>query len=108
MDIKTLNERISELDQDESLPFMIHGGKSIPYQGWYWRSISADYIPLAFNGHWVGFCENNKWGYPSVAVRGDAAAVIVGLLEAVASDPSASNLKALYDHLQTYKQACDR
>ena len=43
-----------------------HGhGKRVPYIGWFWRRVtfSAGTISLGDCGEFVGFMENNKWGY---------------------------------------------
>src|SRR5258708_32652950 len=41
--------------------------KKIFYWGWYWRNVDFDgRISLAYDeSGQAGFCENNKWGYPT-------------------------------------------
>lgn len=43
-------------------------GKKIFYWGWFWRDVDFDKpISLAYDVQGlVGFCENNKWGYPTI------------------------------------------
>lgn len=106
MNIQEINNRIRHIEDNETIDFTIAGGKTIPYQGWYWRDISEGSITLADNGEWVGFCENNKWSYPEVTVKGEQAATIIALLTKLAAKPTVDNAKELFDHLQTFKSSC--
>ncbi len=39
-------------------------GKSVPYIGWYWRTVDfSTRVTIADCKEFVGHCENNKWGY---------------------------------------------
>ena len=54
----------SDVERDESDP---HGhGKKVPYIGWFWRSCdfaTKKYISIGDCGKFIGFMQNNKWGY---------------------------------------------
>ena len=78
-------------------------GKNVPYLGWFWRHVNfhADYISLADNGEWVGFCESNKWDYPEWNVRGGDRKRLLEHVVAVVREPSEQTATALYDFLQT-------
>lgn len=44
-----------------------HGhGKRVPYIGWFWRDVdfAREYYVIGNCGQFIGFMENNKWGYP--------------------------------------------
>lgn len=70
-----LNAAISEVCDDTSVGFEAYGGKTIPYIGWYWRTVDFDADGYSFGvmpdrtwdsvAHARGFMESNKWGYPS-------------------------------------------
>lgn len=74
MDEKEMNEKISELDGKDDLPYVAFGGKAIPYIGWFWRYVDFDSKHYEENGYWFGvlpdenrgFMENNKWEYDEV------------------------------------------
>jgi len=63
-----LNDFIAEHDKwgdDERDPY--GHGKRIPYIGWFWRSVdfANEYYTIGDCGEFIGFMENNKWGYAS-------------------------------------------
>lgn len=76
MNSEQLNKKIREIcDKDE---LSIEGGKCIPYIGWFWRDVdfdaetysfgiiptgTGDYFNSPSEAPYVGFMENNKWGY---------------------------------------------
>jgi hypothetical protein len=43
-----------------------HGGKSIPYVGWYWRNadFANDNVSIGDCGEFIGVMQSNKWGHP--------------------------------------------
>lgn len=80
-------------------------GKVIPYIGWYWRDVDFDapYVVLGDCGFFIGFMENNKWGYPQCALDGEHSALIRDRLIALVQAPTQAGLQAFYDFLQTYR-----
>lgn len=104
-----VNDRIRSLaNGDFRIPELEDTGKAVAYQGWYWRDVSPDHMVLAHNGRWVGFCENNKWGFPTTHLVDDEAAQVWQMLESIAIEPTFDKLQALYDHLQTFAKECER
>jgi hypothetical protein len=57
-------------------------GKRVPYIGWYWRDVdfAAKRITIADCGDFIGFCENNKWGYDQRDLTDDEADQVIALL----------------------------
>lgn len=57
-------------------------GKRIPYIGWYWRDVdfAAKRITIADCGDFIGFCENNKWGYDERYLEEAEADQVIALL----------------------------
>lgn len=63
-----LNGFIADHDKFEDDERDPHGhGKRIPYIGWFWRSVdfANQYYTIGDCGEFIGFMENNKWGYAS-------------------------------------------
>jgi len=62
-----LNRFIVEYDEFGDGEVDPHGhSKRVPYIGWYWRDVdfvTGEYIPIGDCGEFIGFMENNKWGY---------------------------------------------
>lgn len=117
MNSEELNRRISEIcDESEIYGFQAFGGKTIPYIGWYWRTVDFDrtdgyafgvmppHAGSAFESactepH-VGFMENNKWDYDYVHANAEQWAEIKRLLIAAVTEPSVATLKAANDAIQ--------
>lgn len=62
-----------------------HGhGKRVPYIGWYWRHVafSAGTFSIGNCGDFIGFMENNKWGYPERLVTPDEFAAVMAIIDA--------------------------
>jgi hypothetical protein len=60
-----------------------HGhGKRVPYIGWFWRSVDfANGVYYIGNcGEFVGFMENNKWGYPERRLTPDEASRVTDIV----------------------------
>jgi hypothetical protein len=97
-----LNAAICLLESDEAL--QVKGGKAVPYIGWYWRQVDFD-SPISFGdcGEFVGFLENNKWGYPEFTLTPEQdAEVKTGLRELVAA-PTYGKCRAFWDRVQTFR-----
>jgi hypothetical protein len=66
---RELNHFIASHDEFKDDEVDPHGhGKRVPYIGWYWRNVdfaTGKYIPIGDCGEFIGFMENNKWGYAS-------------------------------------------
>src|SRR6476659_904452 len=61
-----LNDFIASHDKFEDDERDPHGmGKRIPYIGWFWRSVdfANEYYIIGDCKDFIGFMENNKWGY---------------------------------------------
>lgn len=113
---------LSEAEQDEQGPPQLKGsGKTVPYYGWFWRTVDFDAcITLAcakdsgVKSHplvveilgdddvptWVGFCESNKWGYPERRLSLEASKRVRDAAEAMAQAPSRETVQALFDRVQ--------
>lgn len=91
-------------------------GKRVPYVGWFWRFVDfsrLDRIPIGDCGPFIGFMENNKWGYPERNMTPAEAKHVVNLLdESMAAGRRGGNLAEirasqykplgeLWDYLQT-------
>lgn len=114
MNSKTLNKKIREIADDEQ-PYLVKGlsdsGKCIPYIGWFWREVDFDKpLTLGYTDekgfdvpHWVGFMENNKWGYPEFACTKEQSAEIKRLLVEAVKNPNNETLQAVFDYIQTLR-----
>jgi hypothetical protein len=88
-------------------------GKNIPYYGWFWRNVDFDRpITLAYaNGDgfdtpgWVGFCENNKWGYQQWTATVEQTTEIRTRCERYANSPSKETAGSVFDYLQAIRPA---
>ncbi len=113
MDSKTLNDKIAELDGDER--FEVKGlegsGKCIPYIGWFWRTVDFTHaIHLGYTNEkgydfpaFVGFMQNNKWGYPTFKCTLAQTQQVEELLIEAVEKPSNKTLQAVFDYMQTLK-----
>ena len=119
MNSKQLNKAIEKLEDNEQ--FIVRGlentGKCIPYIGWYWRNVDFDseygitlgIIPVIrswfdSNDHeWIGFMENNKWGYDSFRVKGEQQQKLRQMVEQAVIKPSNAKLQTLFDYMQSLK-----
>lgn len=62
----TLNSFIVDNDKFEADEHDPYGhGKRVPYIGWFWRNVdfANEYYTIGDCGDFIGFMENNKWGY---------------------------------------------
>lgn len=57
-------------------------GKRLPYVGWYWRSVdfARKRVTVADCSDFIGFCENNKWGYPERSLNNEEADQVIAFL----------------------------
>ena len=96
-----LNAALSDLaDRTDLWEVPIGGGKAIFYWGWFWRQVNWDaaQVTLAVNDDgWVGFCENNKWGYREFYID---TAPLRELCERAVTEQTADSLQALWDYMQ--------
>jgi len=98
---------------DLGFPHLVGSGKAVPYYGWFWRFVDFDQrIVLAYadkTGHdvppWVGFCQKNKWSYPTYRATLKQSAEIRRLCEAFADNPTKETSLAIFDYLQSLKPA---
>ena len=107
-----LNEAIREIcDRGDEFPVQgLDGGKAIAYFGWYWRDVNLDNPRLTFGDarrfhgpdvpSWVGFMENNKWGYDIARADEDLSAAIRGALEEACFLPSSEACQKVFDLMQ--------
>jgi len=121
MDDAQLNKAVAEICDDEQ--FNVNGledtGKCIAYIGWYWRDVDfgCSYgITLGICGEvgqrealsganmgWVGFMENNKWGYAQFQVKDKRQRRLRQMVEQAVTAPSDKKLQALFDYMQTLR-----
>ncbi len=121
MDSKTLNTKIKELDGTER--FNVKGlegsGKCIPYIGWFWREvdftspISLGILPpqdsqFAKTDGWVGFMENNKWGYDEFTCTLPQSQRLEELLIEAIEKLSNETLQAVFNYMQTLRPSKKR
>lgn len=104
-----LNEALFEISTRDDIFITGLGtsGKNIPYIGWYWRNVGFD-LPISLGilpGEWVGFIENNKWGYDEFDLTSAQSAKVRALCESLAAYPSNKTAQALNDYVQSlYKE----
>lgn len=105
-----LNKELAAIADADLMDRGDTGGKGIAYYGWFWRDVDWDqpirlaYTKLPFG--WVGFCENNKWGYPMVTCTPEQSAKIRALAEAIVSGPvhnMGRRMEALFDYMQALR-----
>lgn len=70
-------------DEERWAPDCAEGGKTLPYIGWFWRSVRKSGYSIGHCGVFRGFMENNKWAYSEVYLTGDDAAPITEALDGV-------------------------
>lgn len=115
MDDSELNGRLSELaDNARWCPEPLRqSGKCVAYYGWYWRSVDFSH-PLYFayaDGDgvdvpgWVGFCQNNKWGYEMFSVSQEQTVAVRDKCVAFVESPSKETATELFDLMQSLKPA---
>lgn len=72
-----------------------HRDKTIPYMGWYWRSVdffNLD-IPIGRSGTFVGFMENNKWDHPERRLTEEEARIVIATIDkAIAAEGKGGQL----------------
>lgn len=119
MDSKKINEIIRKMD-DENNDSPIYessiGGKIIPYIGWFWREVDFDNTEVflgvlpKLKGNsieggtdrpLVGFMENDKWGYLSFKVDGDAWMELKRLIVSAISTEEKEDFKKVDDFMQS-------
>jgi len=80
---RELNDLVSgyaDVKEDEVDEF--GHGKRVPYIGWFWRSV--DFANSSYTigdcGDFIGFMENNKWGYVERRLTPDEAAKVTKII----------------------------
>lgn len=130
MNSEELNKRIREIEDGREFEGQVKGieltGKTFPYLGWGWREVDFDHpFELGFSGEcqscgvkktceyhegvlelsespdFVGFMENNKWGYAQRTVTEEQRREIVMLVTECASRPSLEALQTLFNYVQS-------
>lgn len=99
-----LNETICGIENtgEYSVKGLSEHGKAFPYIGWYWREVDFDKpFVLGDCGSFIGFMENNKWGYPQWLVTLEQATEIKRQLLELAVTPTDEALQAFHDYIQT-------
>lgn len=85
-------------DADEGEKNLRCQGKRVPYIGWFWRAVdfANKRIPIGDCGEFVGFMENNKWGYPERELtEPEADAVISIVWQAMQESDKGGELKEI-------------
>jgi hypothetical protein len=115
-----LNKKIAEIADNEE--FAIKYDKSIPYIGWFWRSVDFlqksyefgititsqddEYINEDFNEDdepLVGFMENNKWDYYYTRRTTESEwQEIIKQLEDIVDSPTKEKCQTLWDFIQNF------
>jgi|JI9StandDraft_1071089.scaffolds.fasta_scaffold73457_5 hypothetical protein len=127
MTSEEINNRIREIDDDETAWKHGDSGKSFPSIGWFWRTVNFDdptykfgYIPIG-TPEWtcsggdtethgprrtdvfVGFMENNKWDYPYTRkLTTEEWAKCRSLIETACQSTSEATLRAVWDFVQGF------
>jgi len=118
-----INERIREIEGDDTIWKDEESGKSFPCIGWFWRTVDFDAPDYSFGiipagtpeftissthgpdehgprrpKRFVGFMENNKWDYPYTrTLTADEWAECKRLIVVACGSPTESNLRAVWD-----------
>lgn len=105
MTSQEINDAISEIcDLNEytwACPPLAGTGKCVPYIGWYWRTVDFDApITLGDCSTFVGFMENNKWGYDEWTCSPEQSAQIRRQAEEIAANRNDSG--KLFELLPTF------
>ncbi len=82
--------------------------KSVPYIGWYWREVDFTRpFTLGHCGEFVGFMENNKWGYPEWTVTPAQYHAAVVFIRGMFLDRGVTpdRLAAFYEMIQSFDRA---
>ena len=77
--LNDLVAKYADYDDDESGNAW---GKRVPYVGWFWRYVNfvdADFV-IGDCVDFVGFMENNKWGYRQRRLTPEEASLVVGIV----------------------------
>ena len=106
-----LNGQIRDFSDDGSYEIsgLEDSGKSIPYVGWYWRDVDFNNVILGdcqSGQGFIGFMENNKWGYAEINLTRDESRAIRKMLKSIVRKGAKDikkKLQTLFDHLQTFK-----
>jgi len=96
--------QIAEIDAYNMTGLAGCGGTEmpIPYHGWYWRDVrfDADTIIFAYGRGFVGFCEQNRRGFPEYHTTQEQTSVIRTMLEHIVDQPSNEKCQALYSYVR--------
>lgn len=113
MNSGTLNKKIADLDGNEeyTVKGLESSGKCIPYIGWFWRQVDFDSeIWLGYTDEtgfdfpmFVGFMENNKWGYPEFKCTPEQTDQIKSLLVEAVESPCNETLQKAFDYIQSLR-----
>ena len=99
----------------EDREFVVKGledsGKVVPYFGWFWRNVDFTRpISLGYTNEvgfdvpkFVGFMENNKWGYSEFTCTLEQTENIERLLIEAVENPSDETLQSVFDYMQTLR-----
>lgn len=109
MTSEELNAAILALDEgDFDVPGLAGTGKSVPYIGWFWRTVDFDRPIRLGRGEgggpdvprWAGFMENNKWDYPERRLTAEQSAELRRACEAAVVAASSDGLTELFKTIQ--------
>ena len=99
-----LNMRIREICDDGC-------EKTIPYIGWFWRNFNFDSMPYTLgvipadaeglSENYVGFMQNNKWGYPYLEMNTEESLQLLFLIEAAVDSPCDETLSKVREFMQS-------
>lgn len=104
-DNEDLNMRIQDLSDMDVWEAVEGTGKPIFYWGWVWRDVDFTRpihlaVGPATGDKMAGFCENNKWGYPSFILTQEKSDELVELIEMAVDYPNKTTLKNVWDFMQ--------
>ena len=104
MNSEDLNTMISGFCDDEDIVVvgLEDTGKCVPYIGWFWRPVDFT-KPIRLGSlpdRFVGFMENNKWGYHEWVTTRDQSLLITQLLEEFVENPGSETAQSLFDYIQ--------
>lgn len=113
MNSEEINARVEEIEGMDPHPYEVgKTGKAFPYIGWFWREVDFDYKTFSLGvihgadtlngGPFVGFMQNNKWGYGEFGLTEEETKVLRALFVTACEAPStelADALKAINEYV---------
>ena len=106
---RELNKKLEALSNRKDIYSVCGVGKAIPYIGWFWREVMFDNVTLCLGdcGEFIGFMENNKWGYDYVEVNKENSDKLKDMLCNIVDNPTTNSLHELFLFIQSLRSIKD-